>query len=93
MTIKEKLEQALKTPNTKYTFRAMWVELNPPVLYEEPRTTITKRKVDGRLINCQDGVLYIDTESTVETLQLEDLTDMCRADGKPMTQSKMGFGV
>ncbi len=87
MTMKEKLERALKTPDTVYQFWEMWVEHYPP------HPTIKKRPVLGRLIDCRDGVLNIDTGSNVEKLQLEDLMDICLPDGKPMTQNKIGFDV
>ena len=87
MTMKEKLERALKTPDTVYQFWEMWVEHYPP------HPTIKKRSVLGRLIDCRDGVLNIDTGSNVEKLQLEDLMDICLPDGKPMTQNKIGFDV
>ena len=58
-----------------------------------PHPTIKKRPVLGRLIDCRDGVLNIDTGSNVEKLQLEDLMDICLPDGKPMTQNKIGFDV
>ncbi len=56
MTMKEKLERALKTPDTVYQFWEMWVEHYPP------HPTIKKRPVLGRLIDCRDGVLNIFTE-------------------------------
>ncbi len=87
MTMKEKLERALKTPDTVYQFWEMWVEHYPP------HPTIKKRPVLGRLIDCRDGVLNIDTGSNVEKLQLEDLMDICLPDGKPVTQNKIGFDV
>ena len=87
MTMKEKLERALKTPDTVYQFWEMWVEHYPP------HPTIKKRPVLGRLIDYRDGVLNIDTGSNVEKLQLEDLMDICLPDGKPMTQNKIGFDV
>ena len=95
MTKKEKLEQALNTPDTVYQFEERWVEHHPPVYGATHPTIPTKKKrlVLGRLMDFRDGVLNIDTGSNIETLQFEDLKDIRLPDGKPMTQNKIGFDM
>ncbi len=91
MTIKEKLERVLNTPEKVYLFSAIEVQDQFVGLLGATDPTTTQRFLRGRLRDYRNGVLYIDTGSTVKTLQFEDLTDIRLPGPKPITQNKMGF--